>query len=734
MLVATAVTGPLQTPPLRQEQEQLLRQTPLLCGSCGPAGHCEQEVAVPADINLLAYNAMAKADATFEAPYSRPTLQLARSKEAMAIPCMADELERDIARIDSWQSSFLVDDGDELQASLLGSLGCTSTMAASSDACNTVHQHSSDLPQPLGGQQQGADSPIRAHSLRHTPSTPATRVPVRSNGTPLLQQRLPQQHQTSSVKHTSGSSAMGTPAAPTHPVAMASQPPLLQPGIATPAGVPPVPLRRPGTRPGSWRGCQKSYECDRENRHRGICNHKAAASVMCGPAAAATAAATAAAASSAAVSALQGTETSAGVAQKRRAPAAAPTRNVLPRLTEESADGALEAAYEQQEVAAVSLEGSGLVGAECQDGVDEGLAELERSSEDEGEEGVNWVGPAVQGAVSSAAHMVQADEDAEFNDTEEEGEEEEDDEQPGAFVLSARLHNFSFTTALIQHPAVPQHQPLLLSHPSPAESDVSGVAHMQYESDTATPGGSNGAISQVPPAAQQRQQCMLDAPAFVSTIVTGQQEAGASLNHTLGASTAPTMAIDESSAVVGSAGSGLVRACSDFEVRGGGLVAAVMVPLQHDGAGHADEVEDKPPPAAVMAGPAAKSVARPVSAAKVAAAAAKAAAAAPVRQLTLQERFATFPTSREPWDQHRQRLADAGLMQCTTPEQRAARKARFPGITNDFDANDRGIVSGQQCTACSKQATPVWRAGPHGPKTLCNACGVRWMKAAKRGP
>lgn len=29
---------------------------------------------------------------------------------------------------------------------------------------------------------------------------------------------------------------------------------------------------------------------------------------------------------------------------------------------------------------------------------------------------------------------------------------------------------------------------------------------------------------------------------------------------------------------------------------------------------------------------------------------------------------------------------------------------------------------------CLPQMTPVWRAGPHGPKTLCNACGVRYMK------
>lgn len=40
--------------------------------------------------------------------------------------------------------------------------------------------------------------------------------------------------------------------------------------------------------------------------------------------------------------------------------------------------------------------------------------------------------------------------------------------------------------------------------------------------------------------------------------------------------------------------------------------------------------------------------------------------------------------------------------------------------------------SGHCCTQCGAVSTPVWRAGPAGPKTLCNACGVRYMKVAKR--
>ena len=32
------------------------------------------------------------------------------------------------------------------------------------------------------------------------------------------------------------------------------------------------------------------------------------------------------------------------------------------------------------------------------------------------------------------------------------------------------------------------------------------------------------------------------------------------------------------------------------------------------------------------------------------------------------------------------------------------------------------------CLNCGQQKTPQWRMGPEGPKTLCNACGVRFRK------
>ncbi|KAK7350379.1 hypothetical protein VNO77_08934 [Canavalia gladiata] len=32
----------------------------------------------------------------------------------------------------------------------------------------------------------------------------------------------------------------------------------------------------------------------------------------------------------------------------------------------------------------------------------------------------------------------------------------------------------------------------------------------------------------------------------------------------------------------------------------------------------------------------------------------------------------------------------------------------------------------RRCTHCASEKTPQWRSGPLGPKTLCNACGVRF--------
>ncbi|KAH7686507.1 Zinc finger NHR/GATA-type protein [Dioscorea alata] len=35
------------------------------------------------------------------------------------------------------------------------------------------------------------------------------------------------------------------------------------------------------------------------------------------------------------------------------------------------------------------------------------------------------------------------------------------------------------------------------------------------------------------------------------------------------------------------------------------------------------------------------------------------------------------------------------------------------------------------CSDCQTTKTPLWRSGPQGPKSLCNACGIRQRKARK---
>ncbi|RDX72580.1 GATA transcription factor 9 [Mucuna pruriens] len=47
-------------------------------------------------------------------------------------------------------------------------------------------------------------------------------------------------------------------------------------------------------------------------------------------------------------------------------------------------------------------------------------------------------------------------------------------------------------------------------------------------------------------------------------------------------------------------------------------------------------------------------------------------------------------------------------------------------VENSSNNNNGQHPIPRRCTHCLAQRTPQWRAGPLGPKTLCNACGVRY--------
>ncbi|KAH9296150.1 hypothetical protein KI387_039738, partial [Taxus chinensis] len=55
--------------------------------------------------------------------------------------------------------------------------------------------------------------------------------------------------------------------------------------------------------------------------------------------------------------------------------------------------------------------------------------------------------------------------------------------------------------------------------------------------------------------------------------------------------------------------------------------------------------------------------------------------------------------------------------------------AMEPSIyTNDLSS--RAVM--KMCADCKTVKTPLWRNGPRGPKSLCNACGIRYKKMGKR--
>lgn len=35
------------------------------------------------------------------------------------------------------------------------------------------------------------------------------------------------------------------------------------------------------------------------------------------------------------------------------------------------------------------------------------------------------------------------------------------------------------------------------------------------------------------------------------------------------------------------------------------------------------------------------------------------------------------------------------------------------------------------CRECGTTSTPLWRYGPEGSKSLCNACGIKWKRALR---
>ncbi|KAK4419498.1 Cutinasepalindrome-binding protein [Sesamum alatum] len=64
--------------------------------------------------------------------------------------------------------------------------------------------------------------------------------------------------------------------------------------------------------------------------------------------------------------------------------------------------------------------------------------------------------------------------------------------------------------------------------------------------------------------------------------------------------------------------------------------------------------------------------------------------------------------------------ANFAFYQGFVPQNRAAGRRRH-------NTDDEKV-----CRECGVVNTPLWRKGPHGPQTLCNACGLRHARTTKR--
>uniref|UniRef100_A0A0D9V3T2 GATA-type domain-containing protein n=1 Tax=Leersia perrieri TaxID=77586 RepID=A0A0D9V3T2_9ORYZ len=61
-----------------------------------------------------------------------------------------------------------------------------------------------------------------------------------------------------------------------------------------------------------------------------------------------------------------------------------------------------------------------------------------------------------------------------------------------------------------------------------------------------------------------------------------------------------------------------------------------------------------------------------------------------------------------------------------------------PGCNGPHDMSGPGggaaaaASAPRRCANCDTTSTPLWRNGPRGPKSLCNACGIRYKKEERR--
>lgn len=95
--------------------------------------------------------------------------------------------------------------------------------------------------------------------------------------------------------------------------------------------------------------------------------------------------------------------------------------------------------------------------------------------------------------------------------------------------------------------------------------------------------------------------------------------------------------------------------------------------------------------------------------------------------------YCSFPATPEQREHHEKEdwvgIMESGWGGFTKKKARTTKK-KSSGKYLENNQKPKGIIKWERnlkrCSHCETEETPQWRVGPMGPKTLCNACGVRF--------
>ncbi|KAK9091694.1 hypothetical protein Sjap_024871 [Stephania japonica] len=65
-------------------------------------------------------------------------------------------------------------------------------------------------------------------------------------------------------------------------------------------------------------------------------------------------------------------------------------------------------------------------------------------------------------------------------------------------------------------------------------------------------------------------------------------------------------------------------------------------------------------------------------------------------------------------------------------QQQQQQQQHITSVDHPTQVTQQGVITHKFCVDCKTTQTPLWRNGPSGGKSLCNACGIRYRKQRRK--